>query len=91
MEQHVNIKIFGLVQGVNFRYDSKRQADRLGLKGFVRNEPGGGVYLEVEGNSERVNDFLVWCQKGTFWSKIDKVEVNGGPMKNYPEFEILYA
>ncbi len=39
----------GRVQGVGFRYHVVREARRLGLAGWVANEPDGSVRTVVEG------------------------------------------
>jgi acylphosphatase len=41
--------IGGRVQGVGFRFFAQRVAARLGLGGWVRNLPDGGVELEAQG------------------------------------------
>ena len=33
--QHLNIKVYGLVQGVFFRTSAKEEANKLGLTGFM--------------------------------------------------------
>jgi len=43
------LRIYGKVQGVFFRKYAQMTAQSLGLGGFVRNEPDGSVYAEVEG------------------------------------------
>jgi acylphosphatase len=45
----IKIKVFGYVQGVFFRYTTRKVARTLGLKGFVKNLPDGSVYIEAEG------------------------------------------
>ena len=47
--EHWNFRISGKVQGVFFRDSTQTEADRLGLKGIIRNESDGTVYAEVEG------------------------------------------
>ncbi len=42
-------RIEGRVQGVGFRAFVVREARRLGLSGWVRNEPDGAVAIEAEG------------------------------------------
>ena len=49
-------RIEGLVQGVGFRPHVHGLATRLGLSGWVRNDPTG-VDLEVEGARDRVDEF----------------------------------
>jgi acylphosphatase len=89
MLQHFNIRIFGQVQDVGFRYSAKQKAHSLRLRGLVRNEPGGSVYLEIEGENEAVAEFLAWCKNGPAWAKVTKQELSEGEMKNYPDFVIV--
>lgn len=39
----VLVHVTGRVQGVGFRYWTLEEAVRLGIKGWVRNEPDGSV------------------------------------------------
>lgn len=86
MERHVNIKIHGMVQGVFFRYSAKEQADTLGITGFARNENGGTVYIETEGEEKQLEKFLEWCKKGPPYAKVEKLDVTEGELKNFPKF-----
>lgn len=43
------VHITGRVQGVNFRFWAREQAERLGLHGWVRNEPDGSVAAFIAG------------------------------------------
>ena len=45
MYKHVQVKISGQVQGVFFRANTQKIAQSLGLKGFVKNEPDGGILI----------------------------------------------
>lgn len=54
----VRLIVEGLVQGVGFRYSTKQVADRIGVYGIVRNENDGTVYIEVNGEPEKVNAFV---------------------------------
>lgn len=47
----------GSVQGVGFRWTAKRLADGLGVAGWVRNDPDGGVSLEAEGDAAALDRF----------------------------------
>jgi len=64
MLDHLNINLYGKVQGVFLRRAIQRQASRLGLTGFVKNEPDGTVYLEVEGEMQILEQFLQWLKSG---------------------------
>lgn len=54
----VRLIVEGRVQGVGFRYTTKQVADRIGVYGIVRNENDGSVYIEVNGDPKKVDDFI---------------------------------
>lgn len=83
---HINIKIYGLVQGVFFRVSAKKLADSLNLKGFARNENDGSVYIELEGEKKKVEQFIKWCKKGPLLAEVEKLEITKGPVKKISEF-----
>jgi len=90
MLKHLNIKIFGRVQGVFFRHSAKQKAEELNIKGFVRNEPDGTVYIEAEGEEENLKQFLDWCHQGPILASVKKVEFEfKSEIKNFSEFVIL--
>lgn len=84
--KHLNIKIYGSVQGVFFRVTAQQEADKLGITGFARNEADGSVYIEAEGNETSLNKFLEWCRKGPKLAQVGKVDVSEAPLKNFSEF-----
>ena len=47
--KHLEIKIFGKVQGVFFRSSARQKAGELGLSGFAENLADGSVEIEAEG------------------------------------------
>ncbi len=82
-------KIYGDIQGVGFRYGAKRRADDLGLKGFVRNEPDGTVYLEAEGEEWGLKGLLDWCSSAFDPKLVEKIDSNlSDEIKGYKEFSI---
>lgn len=89
MVKHFNIKIYGLVQGIFYRATAKEKADKLGIKGFARNESDGSVYTEAEGDKESLDKFINWCHKGPILARVEKVEVTESYPKNFSEFEVF--
>lgn len=87
--KHINIRITGKVQGVSFRYTTKVVADQMGVRGIIKNEKDGGLYIEAEGNDTLLEVFLEWCHEGPDRAKIEKVEVETAELKNYRNFEII--
>ena len=87
---HINITVFGLVQGVGFRSAAKHQARYLGIKGFVKNEVDGSVYIEAEGDSTALAEYVKWCRKGSSFAQVDEIKVKEGEMKYFSTFETSY-
>lgn len=89
MAEHYNIIVKGRVQGVFFRVSTQREASRLGLTGFVRNEANGNVYLEVEGEQAVIDKLTAWIRRGgppQGW--VNDVDIETGVMENFNRFEI---
>ncbi len=90
MLKHLNIKVYGKVQGVSFRYYAREKARALSLFGIARNESDGAVYFEVEGEEENLKKFLEWCYKGPDTARVEKVEfMYDAEMKKYSEFKVV--
>ena len=62
------------MQGVWFRASTQKEALRLGLSGFVRNEPDGSVYLEATGTQEQLASMVDWCRHGPELAVVAGVE-----------------
>jgi acylphosphatase len=54
----------GIVQGVNFRYYSQRQAAKFNITGWVKNLPDGSVAAVFEGDDQDVEAMVQWCRRG---------------------------
>jgi len=65
----------GIVQGVFFRYNTKLEADRLGLFGTVRNQPDGTVRVIAEGSRERLEGLVDWLRRGPEMAVVERVDV----------------
>jgi len=63
-KSRVKIIVKGIVQGVNFRYYTQRQASKYNLTGWVKNLPDGSVAAVFEGEEDDVNAMLQWCRRG---------------------------
>jgi acylphosphatase len=85
--QHLNIYVFGRVQGVGFRYAAKQQALLNGINGFARNEPDGSVYIEAEGDRFALDIFVQWCKTGPTYARVNDIKIEDGALKNYTSFE----
>jgi len=89
--QSLHMKIFGRVQGVWFRAHTQKEAQRLGLAGWVRNTPDGAVEVLVQGKRGAVEDLLSWCYQGPPGARVDKIDYNETPVDDALEgFSIRY-
>ena len=75
MRNAVDLTVTGRVQGVSFRYYAEREATRLCLGGWVRNEPDGSVAAHVEGDPGAVDGFVRWCHEGPRLARVERVDV----------------
>lgn len=73
--KRVEIKIFGLVQGVFFRSFVREVALGLRLTGFARNELDGSVFIVAEGPEEKLRGLIARCREGPPAAIVEKVEV----------------
>ena len=86
----VNLTISGKVQGVGFRYFVLRQAQELGINGWVSNKPNGDVEALAQGEKADLEQFIAKVKEGTTFSRVDNVNLewmNKG--EQYFGFEII--
>lgn len=72
-KQRLEARITGRVQGVGFRHFTTMQAQRLGLGGWVRNEPDGSVRLVAEGADEDLETLLDAVREGPRSARVEDV------------------
>jgi acylphosphatase len=83
--------VSGVVQGVNFRYYTRQIAQRLGLKGYVRNLHDGTVEVVAEGPRPAVEELFAWLQHGPSLARVRDVEATWGmPTGRWIGFEVRY-
>ena len=75
MNVHRRIVVHGRVHGVGYRWSCKREADRLGVDGWVQNRPDGTVELVAGGNETAVRQLVEWCRRGPRGAIVTDVEV----------------
>ena len=65
--------VYGRVQGVGFRYFTWKEAERIGIKGTVRNCVDGSVEIVAEGNDDQLQDFYNWLKVGPRTASVEQV------------------
>jgi acylphosphatase len=77
--KRVRVVVTGDVQGVGFRASCARQANALGMTGWVRNEWDGSVEALFEGAAAVVDAMVAWCHDGPPMAHVTGVEVSTPP------------
>lgn len=67
--------IEGRVQGVGYRAAFARQAESLGLDGWVRNRRDGAVEACVHGEPAAMDAIIVWSRRGPPSAQVAHVTV----------------
>jgi acylphosphatase len=80
--------VHGSVQGVGFRWSCSREAERLGVRGWVRNRPDGTVEAVAEGDAAAVEELVAWLRHGPRFSDVSHVEVVDEEPAGLASFEI---
>ena len=76
------------MQGVSYRFATLTKALKLNLTGYVKNLHDGGVYIEAEGNEEKINKLIEWCYVGPPLAEVTEVHAEEAEIKEFRNFEI---
>ena len=87
---HRNIRVEGVVQGVWYRDFTKKKALHLCLVGFVMNKVDKSVYIEVEGDEDSIDEFILWCHNGSPNAIVTTVIVHDDELVGFHDFQIKY-
>jgi acylphosphatase len=80
--------VHGRVQGVGYRYFVLRQAERLGVSGFVRNLPDGRVEVMAEGDDGALGDLEQSLREGPSFCAVTEVQRQAVTPRGDPGFHI---
>jgi len=82
-------KIYGIVQGVGFRYFVYKNAKNLNILGYVKNLEDGTVEVLAQGKEKDLQKLIEYLEKGPILSKVEKLDlIFKKPLKFYYNFEI---
>ena len=84
----VHVRVWGRVQGVYFRAGTQREAQRLGLDGWVRNRGDGSVEAVAEGPRAQLLEFISWTRVGPPLAEVADTEVVWADDAGLEGFEI---
>jgi len=81
-----------MVQGVCFRAETCDEAQKLGVKGWVRNLPDGKVESVAEGEDDAIEEFVKYCHKGPPGAYVRNVEISEEVFKGeFEDFNIRHG
>ncbi len=79
----------GRVQGVGYRWFVEREAHKLGVAGWVRNQPNGSVEVLASGSREQLAALSARLQAGPRAARVDAVdESEAQPVPDLKTFRI---
>jgi acylphosphatase len=75
MKVRAHIFVSGRVQGVFFRMETRYEATKRKVTGWVRNTSGGRVEAIFEGEREDVEKLIGFCKRGPPGARVTKIDV----------------
>jgi len=84
----LRLVIHGRVQGVFFRDSMQREAQHLGISGWVRNLRDGTVEAAVQGESAAVDAIVHWAHQGPQYARVTRVDITSDD-GSYSRFEVI--
>jgi acylphosphatase len=89
--KRIQAVVCGRVQGVSFRYYTQREAQRLGVTGWVRNQPDGSVMTVAEAADETLDTFIQFLHQGPPSARVTQVDLEWFPATGeFSEFTTRY-
>ena len=89
--KRAHLIVSGRVQGVFYRDFVRKEAEKRGVAGFVRNLQNGNVEIVAEAPESKLEPFIKECKRGSFLSHVAKVDVKYETTKEeFEDFEIRF-
>lgn len=85
----VHLLISGKVQGVFFRETSRKVAEKLNIKGWIKNTPDEKVEALITGEENDVKTFIKWCKLGPERAEVKEVIVLKQEEFFFEKFEVI--
>jgi len=82
----VHVRISGRVQGVWYRGWTVAQAQRLGVKGWVRNRADGTVEAVFQGTDAGVDTMIELCREGPPSARVGGITVEPAAPQDFTGF-----
>jgi len=89
-KQCMQFKVMGKVQGVWYRDSTQKQAEQIGLTGWVRNLPDGSVEVLACGEPEQLKQLHQWLHQGSRLARVDSVQAKQSYWQSFEGFTVRY-
>lgn len=90
MQRRIQVKVWvtGAVQGAAFRSALQREAQRWGVRGWVRNLEDGRVESVMQAPESTINAMVGWCRGGPLKDFVEDVTVEKQPLEAFLGFDV---
>ena len=89
--KRVHCIVSGDIIGVGYRAWARRQANALGITGWIKNREDKTVELVAEGTKEMLEQFIAACKKGPDVAWVETVDVEWLPARHdFSDFAVVY-
>ncbi len=89
-EKHLIIS--GRVQGVGFRHFAKKNAESMGVSGWVKNLSNGDVETVVQGEEDQAKKMVNYLKSGPISARVEavkEVDEQGDNHQSFDDFSII--
>ena len=92
MKIRAHVFVSGRVQGIFFRTETRHEAKKHGVNGWVRNLRDGKVETVFEGEEEAVKELIEFCRGGPSGARVTHVDVKWESYTGeFKDFQIRYS
>ena len=85
----IHLLISGKVQGVFFRETSREMAEKLNIKGWIKNTNDDKVEAMITGEEKYLEDFINWCEVGPERANVEEVKISKELLTRFEKFEVI--
>jgi len=79
-----------MVQHVGFRFYATQAAYKYLISGTIHNSEYNKVIIDAEGEEENLDQFVLWCKRGSPGSRVMDIIIEEGQLKNYRGFKVIH-
>jgi acylphosphatase len=92
MMVRAHVFVSGMVQGVFFRSETRDEAKKHGVNGWICNIPDGRVEAVFEGEQENVRALIEFCKRGPPRARVTNTDVIWeNYVGEFRNFEVKYG